>query len=87
MTDVETIDFQPLLTGDRVAWTTKQNGKTTGLSSVHRVYDRGVTYCSATIPDEDRRAGLTPLLPVLNVCKRCERMYSQARAAEVEGRY
>ena len=73
---------EQLVTGARVAWTTKQNGKTTGLSSVHRVFDHGKTYCQHTIPGEDRRAGLVPLLPALNACKRCERMYAQALEAE-----
>lgn len=76
-----------LVTGDKVAWVTRQNGKTTGLSSVHRVYDGTMTYCNHAIPGENRRAGLGVLLSALNVCKRCERMYEQARAAEGEGRY
>jgi hypothetical protein len=84
--DLETAqDGAQLVTGEKVAWTTKQGTKTTGLSSVHRIYDGRVTYCNHAIPGEDRRAGLDGLLSALNVCKRCERMYGQARDAE--GRY
>lgn len=86
MTDPMVESMTQLVTGDKVAWVTRQNGKTTGLSSVHRVYDGRLTYCNHLIPSEDRRAGVEMLLPALNVCKRCERMYEQAREAEWEGR-
>lgn len=76
-----------LVTGELVAWTTKQNGKTTGLSSVHRVYDKNRTYCQTDIPGEDRRHGIEGLLSALNVCKRCARMYENAQDAERHGWY
>lgn len=64
-----------MTTGDRVAWVTKQGGKTCGLSAVHRVYDGGKTYCLRTIPESER---LFQPLPSLHVCSRCETLCNRA---------
>jgi len=65
--------------GERVAWVTRHNDKTSGLSSVHRVFEGGKTYCSVVIPAPDR---LFPPLKSLNVCSRCEALNKRAAAYE-----
>lgn len=65
-----------LACGEQVAWVMKSGGKTSGVSSVHRVFENGKTYCNHIVPPEDRRL---PILPLLSVCRRCEVLYNRAR--------
>lgn len=70
-------DEPELVTGTPVAWVTKYNSETSGVSAVHRVYDEKVTYCQREIPPADRR--IAPL-PSLNVCSRCETLCKRAES-------
>lgn len=70
-----------LETGQRVAWVLRDrhDTHTTGVSAVHRVYDRTRTYCSNAIPALKRHL---PPLPSLEPCSTCERMYARGVAQE-----
>jgi hypothetical protein len=64
-----------LVTGMAVAWVTRQGRNMCGLSSIHRVYGGGKTYCMREIPDADR---LFPPLKSLHVCSRCATLCARA---------
>jgi len=66
--------------GDRVAWVTKANGKTSGVSMIHRVFEGGQTYCLHPLPDADRQLDLR--LIALESCSRCERLWKRAASFE-----
>jgi hypothetical protein len=62
-------------TGDEVAWVNRSRaGVAVGLSSVHRVFALGKTYCGSDIPPADQRL---PILVSLNVCSKCDRMHAR----------
>lgn len=68
--------------GDQVAWVFKNNQRhTTGISSIHRVFENGKTFCNHVIPDEPLRF---PPLASLHVCSRCAKL--SARAIEFSQR-
>jgi hypothetical protein len=66
-----------LQTGDRVSWVIRSNGKACGVSSIHRVYENGKTFCKHVIPPEEQHL---PPLKSLNICGRCENMNRRASA-------
>lgn len=65
--------------GDQVAWGIRVGGKMSAISSVHRVFEHGKTFCNVEVPPVERHF---PLLPTLNVCGRCATMW--ARAAQYQ---
>jgi hypothetical protein len=78
LTGFEATDQAPIY-GDKVAWVSVYQGKTSGVSSIHRVYVNGKTFCNHTVPHAAR---LLPPLVSLDVCRRCEAMYQRARKYE-----
>lgn len=58
--------------GDQVVWLTEKTGQHTG---VHRYRANGETYCSRTVPPDDR---IIPFHPRYDACRVCERMYARA---------
>lgn len=67
----------PLERGTPVAWAIRSNGKTVGVSYVHRVNENGKTFCNHKVPGEEVRFD-HPLPPFLGTCSRCEKMATRA---------
>lgn len=65
--------------GSRVAWGIRSNGKTVGVSFVHRVMAPGKTFCNHKLPDADVMFD-EPLPPFLGVCSRCNTLCERALA-------
>ena len=64
-----------LALGEKVAWMTRDNGKASDISAVHCHYENGHTFCRLAIPPTKQHL---PLLPSLQVCRRCQAMGSRA---------
>ena len=65
--------------GDRVAWTTvDRDGNPKSWTCAHRVFERGMTFCSRVVPE--RATTMIRPKQVTGTCARCERMYRRSCA-------
>lgn len=73
--NAEPVEAKPLELGQAVAWISRDNGKASNVSAVHHHYQNGQTFCRLDIPEQKQHL---PVLPSLDVCKRCAAMSQRA---------
>lgn len=71
----EPVGAKPLELGQAVAWIIRENGNASHLSAIHHHYADGRTFCNLDIPPAKQHL---PVLPSLDVCKRCAAMSRRA---------
>lgn len=68
-------EAKPLEFGQAVAWISRDNNKASNVSAVHHHYQNGQTFCRLDIPPARQHL---PVLPSLDVCRRCAAMSRRA---------
>lgn len=75
--------WTPPVPGDRVAWTLHgYAGHAEGVSEIHRVYDKTMTYCEEQFPVSPYQ--FLPLMRSLLTCRTCKERHAAGWQVPVE---